>query len=41
MEKKINCETCIHYLSGNYDFCAINTEEECGKGDYELWEEKE
>ena len=35
-----NCETCRYDLGGVFDHCAINLEDECGKGGFEAWEGK-
>lgn len=32
----LSCETCRYYLGGGC--CRINVEDECGKGEHELWE---
>ena len=32
------CDTCRHYLGGGC--CRINLEAECGKGEFEAWEQK-
>ena len=39
-EEERCCETCRYYLGGGYDNCAINLEDECGKGGFEAWEGK-
>lgn len=40
MEER-SCENCRHGLSGGYDNCRLNLEDECGKGEREAWEPME
>lgn len=37
--KHESCEGCKWYLGGGC--CRLNAEDECGAGDYELWEAEE